>query len=133
MRKHLAIHPTYETEDRTLVVLLKSGPQAGHIAVIAEIIDHNRVGTFMSTLGLQTQVSSLAGDYRRAHDGCPSPIIPVQAHGAHTAHAQQAPSGGGVGCDKKAAGSGGHGSQVGKVVVGAEAGSDGEAAVVERF
>lgn len=25
------------------VVLLKSGPQEGHIAVIAEIIDHNRV------------------------------------------------------------------------------------------
>jgi large subunit ribosomal protein L14e len=25
------------------VVLLKSGPHAGHIAVIAEIIDHNRV------------------------------------------------------------------------------------------
>lgn len=26
-----------------LVVLLKAGPQEGHIAVIAEIIDHNRV------------------------------------------------------------------------------------------
>ena len=26
------------------VVLLKAGPYAGHIAVIAEIIDHNRVG-----------------------------------------------------------------------------------------
>jgi ribosomal protein L14E/L6E/L27E len=25
------------------VVLLKSGPHTGHIAVIAEIIDHNRV------------------------------------------------------------------------------------------
>jgi hypothetical protein len=27
-----------------LVVLLKTGLYAGHIAVIAEIIDHNRVG-----------------------------------------------------------------------------------------
>ena len=26
------------------VVLLKTGPYTGHIAVIAEIIDHNRVG-----------------------------------------------------------------------------------------
>ena len=28
---------------RFLVVLLRSGPHAGKIAVIAEIIDHNRV------------------------------------------------------------------------------------------
>ena len=31
------------TCDVRIVVLLKSGPQAGKIAVIAEIIDHNRV------------------------------------------------------------------------------------------
>jgi ribosomal protein L14E/L6E/L27E len=30
--------------ERPTVVLLKTGPYAGHIAVIAEIIDHNRVG-----------------------------------------------------------------------------------------
>lgn len=36
---------------RFLVVLLRSGPHAGKIAVIAEIIDHNRVrsGFFLDT------------------------------------------------------------------------------------
>ncbi|KAI0088948.1 60S ribosomal protein L14 [Irpex rosettiformis] len=34
------------------VVLLKAGPQAGHIAVISEIIDHNRVRSFLLSLFL---------------------------------------------------------------------------------
>ncbi|THG96342.1 hypothetical protein EW026_g5474 [Hermanssonia centrifuga] len=37
------------------VVLLKSGPQAGHIAVIAEIIDHNRAIIDGPTTGVPRQ------------------------------------------------------------------------------
>lgn len=37
------------------MVLLKSGPQAGHIAVIAEIIDHNRAIIDGPTTGVPRQ------------------------------------------------------------------------------
>lgn len=39
-----------------LVVLLKSGPSAGQVAVIAEIIDHNRVRYLSSMIFITTLI-----------------------------------------------------------------------------
>jgi large subunit ribosomal protein L14e len=57
------------------VVLLKAGPHAGHIAVIAEIIDHNRVSI---SLPITTFHAFLTFDAQAVIDG-PTTGVPRQA------------------------------------------------------
>ncbi|KIJ93184.1 hypothetical protein K443DRAFT_408095 [Laccaria amethystina LaAM-08-1] len=52
------------------VVLLKSGPFSGKLAVIAEIIDHNRPSCIIN--------------HRRPNNGCSPPILPLQAPHPHS-------------------------------------------------
>lgn len=65
------------------VVLLRSGPHAGKTAVIAEIIDHNRVRA--NHLGDMALLNlSPPGHRRRTRDRCPSPFFPLPTLDPHT-------------------------------------------------
>jgi len=58
----------------SLVVLLRSGSHSNRIAVITEIIDHNRVSFSWSEYCL-TNDRSPTGHYRRPNDWCPTTVI----------------------------------------------------------
>jgi hypothetical protein len=105
------------------VVLLKSGPHAGRIAVITEIMDHNRV----SLLLVRPEVNSTSrlvqlGNHRRPYNRRSPPSLPVQTHDTHASRAYEAATRRRYGRRQKATGEGGYCYTVGEVILGDEAG-----------
>ena len=87
------------------VVLLKSGPSTGNIAVITEIIDHNRVTISLSPRFLMYGILTISlGHNRWSNDECSPPIIPIQTSHPHTSLPNETPSCCWYWCREKASG-----------------------------
>lgn len=115
------------------MVLLKSGPYAGKVAVIAEIIDHNRVRpTHTFPLSCAVLINS-TGNHRWPINIRPPPILPLPPPDPDPPRADQAAPRRIIRRHQKAPRERGHDRQVEQVLLGAEEGPHREEAVVERL
>ena len=112
------------------VVLLNAGPSAGKIAVIAEIIDHNRVTSPLLHLH---PAHPLPGSSRRPNHLRPPPVLPLPPSLPHTPPPHQAPPRRRVGRHPQTARKGRHRRQVGKLGMGKEACRHPKTTGVERL
>ena len=112
------------------VVLLNAGPSTGKIAVIAEVIDHNRVTSLFCARAL---AHPLPGSSRRPHHLRPPPVLPLPPSLPHAPPPHQAPPRRWLGRHPQTPRKGGHRRQVGKLGMGKEACRHPETAVAERL
>ena len=112
------------------VVLLNAGPSTGKIAVIAEIIDHNRVTSLFPAHSL---AHPLPGSNRRPHHLRPPPILPLPPSLPHPPPSHHAPPRGWLRRHPQTTRKRGHRRQVGELGVGKETRCHPEAALAERL
>lgn len=109
---------------------MNDGPLAGKIAVIAEIIDHNRVRLiYIIIVGIEVYIH--VGNHRWSYEWYSPPSLPLQTPSSHPSQTHKTSPCCRNGNCKKISGTGGYCREVGQVCVGAKTGDEGEAEVTE--